>query len=68
MIISGTGFGNARHSSYVKFGSKTCVTYVSWSDTQIKCKAPVTAKIGRVKVTVTTAYGVSNAKRFTVKR
>jgi len=51
----------------VKFGSKACTTYVSWSATQIKCKVPATAKYGAVQVTVATAAGKSNAMSFTVK-
>ena len=66
--ITGTDFGVAPGTSSVKFGSKTCTTYLSWSNGQITCKVPKTAKFGVVKVTVTTAAGTSNAKRFTVKR
>jgi len=65
-MITGKFFGLTH--GVVKFGTKTCLKYVSWSATQIKCKVPATAKYGAVKVTVTTAAGKSNAKSFTVKR
>ena len=68
VTISGTGFGAARGAGFVKFGAKECATYLSWSDTRIKCRVPVKAKFGKVKVTVTTAGGASNAVSFTVKR
>jgi len=68
VTISGTGFGAAGVAGFVKFGAKKCATYLSWSDTRIKCKVPAKAKYGKVSVTVTTAGGASNAKSFTVKR
>ena len=40
--------------SSVKFGSKTCATYLSWSDVQIKCKVPAKATYGVVTVTLAT--------------
>jgi len=66
--ISGSGFGAAQGTSSVRFGSKTCNMYTSWNATHIKCRVPGTAKLGTVKVTVTTAAGASNAVSFTVKR
>ena len=68
VTINGAGFGATRSGSVVKFGSKACGTYLSWSDTRIKCKVPAKAKYGRVGVRVRTAGGVSNAKNFRVKR
>ena len=68
VTISGTDFGATQGAGAVKFGAVKCTTYVSWSDTQIKCKAPAKAKLGKVSVTVTTAAGTSNAMSFTVKR
>ena len=68
VVISGTNFGAAQGTSAVKFGSKTCTTYVSWSDAQITCNVPAKAKYGAVKVTVTTTAGKSNGKSFKVKR
>jgi len=66
--ITGTSFGAVQGTSSVKFGSKTCTKYLSWSDTQIKCKVPANATYGVVKVAVTTTVGTSNAKNFRVKR
>ena len=70
VTITGTGFGAARISAscLVKFGSKKCVTYASWSATTIKCKVPAKAAFGRAKVVVTTAAGTSNSKNFMVKK
>jgi len=68
VVISGSGFGAKRGTSFVKFGVKKCAKYVSWSKTRIKCKVPAKAKFGKVSVKVTTIVGKSNAKRFTVKR
>ena len=52
----------------VKFGSKSCTASISWSATQIKCKVPARAKIGKIKITVVTTAGASKAKPFKVKR
>jgi hypothetical protein len=68
VTISGTGFGAARGTSSVRFGSTTCTKYTSWSNAQIKCKVPAAAKYGSLKVTVKTAAGTSIGKSFTVKR
>ena len=68
VAIGGSGFGDLRGSGAVLFGRKACATYLSWSATQIKCRVPATAAYGRVKVTVTTAGGTSNAVTFTVKQ
>ena len=68
VLITGSGFGAKRGTSFVKFGVTKCAKYVSWSTTRIKCKVPAKAKFGKVSVTVTTIVGKSNAKSFTVKR
>ena len=68
VTITGTDFGAAPGTSSVKFGAKKCATYLSWSNTRIKCKVPAKARYGKVRVTVTTAAGASNARRFKVKR
>ena len=52
----------------VKFGSRTCTAFISWSDAQIVCKVAAKAKYGTVQVTVTTSEGQSNGKPFNVKR
>ena len=67
VTISGSGLGATRGGSSVRFGNKKCAQYVSWSDTQIKCKVPTKATYGSLNVTVKTAGGVSNAVSFTVK-
>ena len=69
VTIVGKNFGAKRVSgSSVRFGSKACTKYVSWSDTRIRCKVPAKAAFGSVKVSVKTAAGKSNAKKFRVKR
>jgi len=68
VTIGGSGFGAPRGSSAVKFGNTMCSKYLSWSDRQIKCKVPAEAGYGKVKVTVTTDGGTSNAVGFRVKR
>jgi hypothetical protein len=68
VTIGGSGFGAPRGSSAVKFGNTMCSKYLSWSDRQIKCKVPAEASYGKVKVTVTTDGGTSNAVGFRVKR
>ena len=68
VTITGTGFGGTKGASAVRFGGARCTKYVSWSDGQVRCRVPVKAKYGIVKVTVTTTAGVSNARSFRVKR
>jgi hypothetical protein len=55
VTISGTGFWLNRGTSYVTFGGNVNPAdgdYVSWSNTEIKVKIPLTAKSGDVTVTV----------------
>jgi hypothetical protein len=68
VTIIGAGFGTAQGAGFVRFGSKKCSSYVSWSETQIKCKVPATAAYGSLKVKVSTAAGTSSGKSFRVKR
>ena len=68
VTITGASFGATRGTGFVRFGGKTCATYVSWSATLIKCRVPTRAKYGEVKVAVTNGAGTSNALGFTVKR
>jgi hypothetical protein len=68
VVLTGAGFGALRGTSYVKFGGVQCTRYLSWSDTKVKCKVPGRAGYGKRKVKVATVAGLSNAKRFTVKR
>jgi hypothetical protein len=65
VTISGTGFWLNRGTSYVTFGGNVNPAdgdYVSWSNTEIKVKIPLTAKSGDVTVTVgsdtSNGYGV----------
>ena len=68
VTITGTHFGTKGHTSTVKFGTKVCTRYVSWTATRIKVKVPKKARFGRLKVTVKTADGTSNAESFRVRR
>lgn len=68
VTITGRGFGAHRGTNTVKFGAKACTKYISWSATRIKCKVPTKAKLGRLRVTVRTKGGTSNAKTFKVRR
>jgi photosystem II stability/assembly factor-like uncharacterized protein len=63
VTLSGHGFGASRGQSLVKFGVKKAPVK-SWSDTQIKVTVPSGVPKGYVKVKVTTAGGVSGAKKF----
>jgi hypothetical protein len=68
VTIIGTGFGARRGSSYVKYGSKKCTRYVSWTKTRIRCRVPAKARFGALRIRVTTAGGTSKGKSFRVKR
>jgi len=68
VTIIGTDLGATLGTSTVKFGTRVCTGYVSWSATLIKVKVPAKAAFGSLKVTVKTTGGTSNAKSFTVKR
>jgi hypothetical protein len=68
VTLTGSRFGATRGASYVKFGKTKATRYVSWSATRIKVKAPRKAKVGWLKVTVTTTAGTSAGKRFKVLR
>jgi hypothetical protein len=63
VTISGKNFGSTQGSSVVYFGAVQVTTYISWSDTKIKCKVPEGASTG--PVTVTTDMGPSNGVTFT---
>ena len=68
VTITGSRFGASRGTSAVRFGTKACTKYVSWSNTRIRCRVAARATFGTVKVTVRTKFGTSNAKSFRVKR
>jgi hypothetical protein len=67
VTINGSGFGATRGTSNVSFGATGASgsDYISWSDTRIACRVPVSAA-GRVDVSVTTDAGTSNAVPFRV--
>lgn len=67
LTIDGTNFWLSRGTSYVTFGGNVNPAsgdYVSWGNTQIKVKIPLTAKSGDVKVTV--GSNTSNGKDLRV--
>jgi hypothetical protein len=66
VTITGTGFGDKRGTSTVKFGTTAVTKYVSWSNNQIVVKVPATGT-GSKAVKVTTAGGTSAGMSFTVK-
>jgi hypothetical protein len=68
VTITGTAFGSARGTGMVRFGTKACTKYVSWTATRIKVNVPAKAAFGSLKVTVKTMGGTSNAKAFDVHR
>lgn len=71
VTISGSGFYLVRSTSQVKFGRSRVTRYHPWDAWDrccVKCRVPGNAKHGRVKVTVGTVDGISNAVTFTVKR
>jgi len=65
VTLTGTSFGSTRGTSYVSFGSVRATEYPLWGGTQVKCKVPAGAS-GTVPVTVTTEFGTSNSRNFTV--
>jgi hypothetical protein len=67
VTIVGKGFGKRRGRSVVRFGSAKCATYANWSATRITCRVPATAKVGRLKVKVTTPAGTSKTRTFVVR-
>ena len=68
ITLSGKYFGSRRGTSCVKFGTAKVTRYLAWSKTRIKCRVPARARFGRLKITVVTTRGKSNAKTFAVKR
>jgi len=69
VTISGSNFGAARGSSYVRFGSAQVSTdeYWEWTDTQIRVDVPTGALSGTVGVVVHTTGGDSNTRNFYVQ-
>ncbi len=64
--ISGKNFGNTKGSNSISFNGISLVgsDYLSWSDTEIKCKVPVGASSGKVIVTISNTN--TNGIDFTV--
>jgi hypothetical protein len=68
VTIRGMRFGSRRSASTVRFGTKVCTRYLSWSARLIKVRVPARAAFGSVNVRVRTTAGLSNVKRFRVVR
>ncbi|MCK9409783.1 MAG: IPT/TIG domain-containing protein [Bacteriovoracaceae bacterium] len=64
ITVNGSNFGSSRGTSVVSFGSIPAITYVSWSETQIKSVIPVGLASGSINVSVTVGSKTSNAKPF----
>ena len=65
VTLTGLYFGGTMGSSRVSFGSTHATDYISWGDNKIKCKVP-SGISGKVGVTVTTVWGASNIRQFSV--
>ncbi len=65
VTITGTGFGKTRGTSKVYFGAKAATSYVSWSNTKIKVKVPLTSA-GSHPAKVKTKFGTTKTKAFKV--
>jgi len=66
VTISGRNFGARRGTSYVRFGTKKCSAYLSWSASRIVCRVPAAAAADKVLVKVTTRLGTSKGRSFIV--
>ena len=67
IAIAGSNFGASQGSSTVQIGTKAA-TIESWSDSEIKAKAPTGLDAGKYDVTVTTADGTSAGSQFEVTK
>ncbi len=67
LTVTGEYFGPAQGASTVSFGALPAASYISWSDTTIKCQVPA-GLVGTAPVKVTTPYGTSNGADFTIFR
>ncbi|MDY6794674.1 MAG: IPT/TIG domain-containing protein [Actinomycetota bacterium] len=67
VTIEGSGFHSPRGQSFVSFGSEASTEYLSWSDSQIKCKVPENL-CGEYAVTVSSYGGISNPVNFDAVR
>ncbi len=66
VTLNGTGFGDKRGTSTVKFGTTPVTRYMYWSNNQIVCKVPATGA-GAKLIKVTTPGGTSAGVSFTVR-
>ena len=64
VTVRGSSFRSLQFDSFVSFGATRATGYLSWSDTEIKVKAPE-GRYGTVDVAVTTGGGTSNSREFT---
>lgn len=66
VLISGKYFGNTQGTSTISFNGISLVgsDYLSWSDSEIKCKVPVGATTGKVIITISNSN--TNGIDFTV--
>ena len=65
VALTGANYGSSRRDSSVSFGEAKASSYLSWSDDRVEVEVPEGVS-GKVKVTVTTPGGTSNARDFTV--
>ncbi|MHB8896396.1 MAG: DUF5719 family protein [Candidatus Geothermincolia bacterium] len=65
VVVAGEWFGNSTGAATVTFGGAAATDFVSWSNTEIRLKAP-SAPLGAGEVVVTTVRGDSEALPFTV--
>ncbi len=65
VTLAGNYFGPDGGASYVSFGSQQVAEYLSWTGAEIQCVAPVNMP-GPVPVTVTTPFGTSDSRDYTV--
>ncbi|MEW6555149.1 MAG: IPT/TIG domain-containing protein [Actinomycetota bacterium] len=65
VTVSGSGFGDTKGTSFVRFGGVQVTSYVSWSNNEIVCKVPAAA-YGSINVAVETTGGRSNLMPFKV--
>jgi hypothetical protein len=68
VTITGRHFGARRGVGAVRFGRAAAGSYRLWSDRRIVVAVPKQAPLGRVKLTVRTKYGPSEAVGFRVRQ
>ena len=66
VTVLGRGFGVRR--GRVKFGATASAKCYLWSPGKIVCRVPAQARIGRLRVKIVTAAGISNAVTLNVRR